>query len=191
MSRTIEINLLPWREKRRQQRTRRLKQTLLGMLLLGMLIGWGMAQFEQSRVRAQQARLAMIDRNTQALTHDIEAVRDYRKLRERMLAQIELIGTLQASRPLTVEVFDQLSASLVDGVHYTEMDRQGDRLELSGVASSNRQVSSQMRALEDSAVFGTPLLSDVQTGEGPSAPKRFHMSVDERLPDARSPETGS
>lgn len=186
----VEINLLPWRERRRQRHTRRFKQGLLLMLLMGVLIGWGMAQYDKSLVRAQQARLAMIQRHTEALNDDILAVRDFRKLRERMLDQIGLITELQASRPMTVRVFDQLAATLVDGVHYTELERKGERLELSGVARSNRQVSSQMRALDASDVFGTPLLSDVQSGDTPMAPKSFHMDVDERSAVTMSSKAG-
>ncbi|WP_251977078.1 PilN domain-containing protein [Salinicola avicenniae] len=177
---TIEINLLPWRERQRQQRTRRFQQLLFATLLLGLLGGWLIAQYEQAQVRAQQARLAMVQRDAEALNSDIQAVRDYRQLRERMLEQIELITALQASRPGTVRVFDQLAATLVDGVHFTELSRHDRRLELNGVALANRQVSDQMRALERSPVFGVPLLSDVQSGESPGAPKRFHMSVEER-----------
>ena len=152
-------------------------------LLLGLLVGWGIAQYEKSMVRAGQARLALIQRETDALTRDIQEMRNFRQLRERMLKQIDLIGELQSSRPLTIRVLDQMAATLVDGVHYTELNRRGSRLELSGVATSNRQVSDQMRALDNSSAFDIPLLSDVQSAEGPAAAKRFHMSVDEHLGD--------
>lgn len=187
---TIEINLLPWRELRRYRSTRRFKQGLLLTLLVGLVIGWGMAEYQKSLVRAGQARLALIQRDTDSLARDIQAMRDYRELRERMLTQIDVISELQSSRPLTVRVLDQLTATLVDGVQYTELDRKGDRLELSGVAASNRQVSDQMRALDSSAAFAIPLLSDVQSGENGAA-KRFHMSVDEHPLDAAEPEAGS
>ncbi|CAO1661043.1 MULTISPECIES: PilN domain-containing protein [Salinicola] len=188
---TIEINLLPWREQRRLRKTRRFKQGLLLMLLLGLLVGWGIAQYEKSMVRAGQARLALIQRETDALTRDIQEMRNFRQLRERMLKQIDLIGELQSSRPLTIRVLDQLTATLVDGVHYTELNRRGSRLELSGVATSNRQVSDQMRALDNSSAFDIPLLSDVQSAEGPAAAKRFHMSVDEHPVDEAKPGAGS
>ncbi|WP_110657030.1 PilN domain-containing protein [Salinicola halimionae] len=188
---TIEINLLPWREQRRFRCTRRFKQGLLVTLLVGLLVGWGIAEYEKSQVRAGQARLAMIQRDTESLTRDIQAMRNYRELRERMLKQIDVIGELQSSRPLTIRVLDQLTATLVDGIHYTELDRKGNRLELSGVAASNRQVSDQMRALDNSASFDVPLLSDVQSAEGRMAAKRFHMSVDEHPLEPAKPEVGS
>ena len=112
---TIEINLLPWREQRRLRKTRRFKQGLLLMLLLGLLVGWGIAQYEKSMVRAGQARLALIQRETDALTRDIQEMRNFRQLRERMLKQIDLIGELQSSRPLTIRVLDQLTAAGVAG----------------------------------------------------------------------------
>ncbi|WP_110708085.1 PilN domain-containing protein [Salinicola sp. CR57] len=187
----IEINLLPWREQRRVHRTRRFKQGLLLMLLVGLLLGWGISLHEKSLVRAGQARVALIQRDTEALTRDIQAMRDFRELRERMLKQIEVIGELQSSRPLTVRVLDQLTATLVDGVYYTELERKEDRLELSGVAASNRQVSDQMRALDHSPAFDIPLLSDVQSAEGPAAAKRFHMSVNQHPIDDSVAGAGS
>ncbi|OLO05963.1 MULTISPECIES: PilN domain-containing protein [Salinicola] len=188
---TIEINLLPWRERHRLRRTRRFKQGLLLTLLLGLVVGFCIAQYEESMVRAGQARLALIQRDTDALTRDIQVMRDFRQLRERMLKQIEVISELQSSRPLTIRVLDQLTATVVDGVHYTELRRKGSRLELSGVAASNRQVSDQMRALDNSAAFDIPLLSDVQSDEGAVSAKRFHMSVDEHAIDDIEPEAGS
>ncbi|WP_353979796.1 PilN domain-containing protein [Salinicola endophyticus] len=177
---SIEINLLPWREREREQRTRRFQRGVLLALLLGLVAGGLIALHQQALVRAEQARLGMIERHTQQLTRDIESVRDFRRLRQRMLEQIDLIGTLQASRPLTVEVFDQLTATLVDGVHYTKLVRDDHTLELDGIAASNRQVSEQMRRLAASPVLGVPLLSDVSAGDGADAPRRFQMSVEEQ-----------
>ncbi|MHB0776705.1 PilN domain-containing protein [Halomonas sp. WWR20] len=183
---TIDINLLPWREAQREHRSRRFQHALLVLAVLGLLGGWAMSQWYQLRVDAEQQRLALISQHTQQLDKDIQAVRDYQRLRERMLEQIKLIRELQFSRPQTVRVFNQLAENLVDGVRYERLSRQGELLSLSGQAHSNRQVSDQMRALASSAVFGVPVLSDVQSGEGPV--KRFNMSVEQRLPGVPGPQ---
>ncbi|GAB2780210.1 hypothetical protein GCM10027040_02830 [Halomonas shantousis] len=183
----VDINLLPWREAQRERRSRRFQHALIALALLGILGGWGISQWYQASIDAERQRLALIKQHTQQLDNDIQAVRDYQRLRERMLAQMGLIRELQFSRPQTVRVLDQLAASLVDGVYYERLTRQGDLLSLSGLARSNRQVSDQMRALASTAVFGVPVLSDVQSGEGRDAFKRFNMSV-AQIPDVSDPK---
>lgn len=180
---TIEINLLPWRAAHREQRSRRFMGLLLLMVLLGAGGGWGVQLGYQQALDAQQQRNAHIQAQTQQLDRDIQVIRDYQALRERMLTQIGLIRELQFSRPQTVRVFNQLVTSLQEGVYYKQVSRQGSRLDLNGLAETNRQVSDQMRAIAAAAAFSTPTLSEVQADEGGSL-RRFEMSVQENLPEA-------
>ncbi|MCI0509102.1 type IV pilus assembly protein PilN [Chromohalobacter marismortui] len=179
---SIEINLLPWREAHRQRRTRRFYIGLLSVAVLALMCALGVARWYQAGIDAERGRLALIERRMQALEQDIATVKDYRALRARMLEQIGLIRELQFSRPQTVRIFDQLAATLVDGVYYERLVRKGDRLELSGLARSNRRVSEQLRQLAASPVFGTPALSSVQSSEGDAAVKRFQLSVEAQTP---------
>lgn len=182
---SIEINLLPWREAQRENRSRRFLIGLGLVALLGGAAGWGLTQFYQQALDAQHQRNQYIETRTQRLDQDIAAIRDYQALRERMLTQIELIRELQFSRPQTVRVFNQLVASLQQGVHYNEMSREKSQLKVLGQADTNRQVSDQLRAIAASDVFAIPLLSEVQAAEQ-GAGRRFGMSVDEILPSAKA-----
>ncbi|OLO12804.1 fimbrial assembly protein [Chromohalobacter japonicus] len=179
---SIEINLLPWREAHRQRRTRRFYMALVGVVVLALLCALGVSRWYQAGIDAERGRLALIERRMEVLEKDIDTVKDYRELRGRMLEQIGLIRELQFSRPQTVRIFDQLAATLVDGVHYDRLVREGDRLELSGLARSNRHVSELLRQLDASPVFGTPVLSDVQSDGGDATLKRFNLSVEARAP---------
>ncbi|MEC9483090.1 MAG: PilN domain-containing protein [Halomonas sp.] len=178
---TIDINLLPWREAQRERRSRRFMGILLLVALLGAGGGWGMRLWYQQALEAQQQRNQYIEAQTQRLDKDIQAIRDYQALRERMLTQIDLIRELQFSRPQTVRVFNQLVTSLQEGVHYTELSRQDDRLHFIGLAETNRQVSDQMRAIAATPVFATPTLTQVQADDD-SAQRSFDMSAREVLP---------
>jgi len=181
---TIEINLLPWREAQRERRSRRFLGILALVALIGAGGGWGMTLWYQQALELQQQRIAHIKERTRQLDSDIQAIRDYQALRERMLTQIELIRELQFSRPQTVRVFNQLASSLEPGVYYTELSRQDNRLTLSGLAETNRQVSDQMRAIAATEVFAIPVLSEVQVADDGQR-RRFDMSVEETLPVAR------
>ncbi|WP_129140819.1 PilN domain-containing protein [Modicisalibacter coralii] len=174
---TIEINLLPWREARRERRHRRFKQVVVLAALLGVGSAWGVASFYQQRLDTQQQRNRYVQTQTQQLDRDIATLRDFRTTREQMLTQIQLIRELQFSRPQTVRVFNQLTRSLQDGVYYTKLSREGDVLRLTGKAEANRQVSDQMRALAAMPVFGVPTLSAVEAGD--DGQRRFDLTVRE------------
>lgn len=182
---SIEINLLPWREELRERRSRRFLGILALVALIGVGAGWGASQWYQHSLELQRQRIAHIEARTQQLDSDIQAILDYQALREQMLTQIKLIRELQFSRPQTVRVFNQLAGSLEPGVYYTRLSRQANRLSLTGLAETNRQVSNQMRAIAATKAFAIPVLSEVQVEEGGNR-RRFAMRVEETLPEVRS-----
>ncbi|WP_136066125.1 PilN domain-containing protein [Modicisalibacter radicis] len=174
---TIEINLLAWREARRDQRSKRFQRVLGLSALVGIGAGWLVSAFYQHQLDVQQQRNQYIEAQGQQLDRDISTLREFRETRERMLTQIELIRELQFSRPQTVRVFNQLVTSLEDGVYYTRLSREGERLRLAGLAETNRQVSDQMRALAAREALGVPTLAEVETTD--AGRRRFDMTVDE------------
>lgn len=174
---SIEINLLAWREARREQHNKRFQRVLGLSALAGIGAGWLVSAFYQHQLDVQQQRNQYVEEQGQQLDRDITTLRDFRETREQMLTQIELIRELQFSRPQTVRVFNQLGTSLEDGVYYTRLSREGERLRLAGLAETNRQVSDQMRALAAREVLGVPTLAEVETND--AGRRRFDMTVAE------------
>ncbi|TKD60810.1 fimbrial assembly protein [Cobetia marina] len=162
---TIEINLLSWREERREKRSKRFFGILALAAVVGVGAGFGMSEYYQSQLEAQKQRHAFIDKEMARLNRDIKEVEDIESRRDQMLAQIELIRSLQFSRPETVRVFNQLVATLVEGAWYQSISRSGRQIKANGIAENTRQVSGLMRTLAASDVFGTPTLSDVQSSD--------------------------
>ena len=172
---SIEINLLPWREQQRARRSRRFQLAVGLMAVLGVAAGLGVTHHYQQGYDAQQQRNAHIREQMQRLDQDIQSIGQYEAIRERMIGQIEVFSELQQGRSQTVQVLRDLTTSLVDGVHYTQLSRQDDRLRLSGLAESNRRVSDQLRALAAAPSLAEPVLSEVETDEGER--RRFSLSV--------------
>ncbi|MBD3894578.1 PilN domain-containing protein [Halomonas sp. ML-15] len=179
---TIEINLLPWRDRVRERRSRRFHVAMVLAAAVGLGSGASMTVFYQQRLDAQQQRNAHIEAQAAQLERDIRSISEYEAAREQMLNQIEVFSRLQVGRPQTVHVFNQLVESLEEGVHYTRLSRQGDSLRVAGLADSNRQVSDQLRALAASTALGVPVLSEVESEEG-AARRRFSLSVDQQMPE--------
>lgn len=183
---TIEINLLPWRERQRARRSRRFFLALAGMALLGTVGGLGQVTYYNDAINTQYERNAYIRERMQLLEGDIRSIGEYEAIHERMVSQVQVFSDLQQGRSQTVLVFRDLTLSLVEGVHYTQLNRQGDQLRLSGRASSNHRVSEQMRALAAVPAFSEPVLSEVESDGGER--RRFSLGVVQRLEQSQGQE---
>ena len=64
---SININLLPWREARREKRTRRFYGVVVMMFLAGIGLGLGVLQIYQQQLSAQQQRNAYITNHIERL----------------------------------------------------------------------------------------------------------------------------
>ena len=180
---TIEINLLPWREELRARRSKRFFVMLGLAAALGLGGGYGLTWHYEQQTTSQQQRNAHIQAQSRQLDDDIREVSELEAIREQMLEQVRVFTELQMGRTQTVHVLGDLTTSLVDGVYYTQLNRQGDRLRLVGLADNNRQVSDQLRALAAAGSFTVPVLSEVEA-EGGGERRRFSLSMSQQLPTA-------
>ncbi|MFO7649632.1 PilN domain-containing protein [Halomonas sp. 3H] len=180
---TIEINLLPWREELRARRSKRFYLALALAAVVGLGGGYGMTWYYEQEREAQQQRNAHIQAQSRQLDAAIREISELEAIREQMLEQVRIFTELQMGRTQTVHVFSDLTTSLVDGVHYTQLSRQGDSLRLAGLAEDNRQVSDQLRALAAAGSFTVPVLSEVEA-EGGGERRRFSLSMSQRLPES-------
>lgn len=190
----IEINLLPWREQRRERRGRLFYKVLGLAALLGLGGGYGVAWHYQQEVETQSQRNALIEARGRRLDSAIREVRGLEQTRERMLEQVRVLTRLQDGRAQTVHVMNDLAVSLVDGVYYTHLNRQGNDLDLSGVAENNRQVTDQLRALASVAAFDAPMLSEVEVEvevEDGGERRRFRLRMRQRVPGAEAGVSGA
>lgn len=184
---SIEINLLPWREQQRARRSRYFYLALILMALLGAAAGLGLTYYYDSAMEAQHERNAHIRQRMQELDGDIRSIGEYEAIRERMIGQVQVFSDLQQGRSQTVLVFRDLTLSLVDGVHYTQLSRQGDQLRLTGRAESNHQVSEQMRSLAAAPAFSEPVLSEVEAEDQGGAGRRFSLGATQLMEGQQSP----
>jgi type IV pilus assembly protein PilN len=76
---------------------------------------------------------------------------------------MEVIETLQRSRPEIVHIFDEIAKQLPDGVYLTAISQTGRRLKFEGVAQSSTRVSTFMRNIEASNYLKNPDLELVET----------------------------
>jgi type IV pilus assembly protein PilN len=157
------INLLPWREAERKRKRQEFFLSLgAAMATAGLvtLIGyWQMT----AAIQNQQERNDLLTREIAALDKQIEEINGLDAQKRKLLARMEIIETLQRSRPEIVHVFDEVVRVLPEGVYLTYLRQTGTRFEVRGVAQSSTRVSSFMRNIDASEWLADPTLQIVQT----------------------------
>ena len=157
------INLLPWREELRSQR-RTEYLTVVGICAAVALLVWGAIHWHfNERIDYQKSRNNYLQTEIKSLDVKIAQIRELKKEKDRLLARMKAIETLQTSRPIIVHIFDELVRSLPEGVYLKEITQKGAEIVIKGVAQSNARVSNYMRNVEKSEWLEKPSLDIIQT----------------------------
>lgn len=156
------INLLPWREELRKR-----KQKEFGVLMVVALLAMGgivlgVHTFVAGLIDYQNARNDFLSNHITQLDRKIKAIRNLDEEKKRLLARMEIIQELQASRPEVVHLFDELVDTQPDGVYFKSIAQKGRSLTVQGVAQSNARVSSLMRNMDGSDWLSDPALVEIK-----------------------------
>lgn len=164
------INLLPWREERRRERTRQFVIMLGVAAVVAVLASLGGKLFMDDWLDYQESRNSYLETQIAAMDRKIREIEKLEETRSRLLARKEIIEQLQRSRSEMVHLFDELARTVPDGVYLTSVRQSGSTLTLDGVAESSARVSAYMRNIEASEWMHRPKLEVVETvqrqGEG-------------------------
>jgi type IV pilus assembly protein PilN len=143
------INLLPWREAQRKRQRQEFFLGIaaaLGSAALVTLLGrWQMS----ASIANQNERNSVIEAEIAVLDKQIEEINGLESQKRRLIARMEIIETLQRSRPEIVHVFDEIVRVLPEGVFLTTLKQVGPKIEMRGVAQSSTRVSAFMRNIDN------------------------------------------
>ena len=180
------INLLPWRAELRKRRQKEFLIGLAGAIGLAVVIAL-LAHFTVSTmIDAQQRRNDLLKAEIAELDKQIAEILVLEEQKARMVARMEVIERLQKSRPEIVKLFDDMVATLPEGVYLSSVKQSARRLEFNGVAQSSTRVSAFMRNIDASEVLTKPDLKVIETGT-PGAGSKFTLFAQLKSPDAEAP----
>jgi len=156
------INLLPWREERREERRKRFLLLLIGVFVGSVGAVFIAEQIFSAAIERQQARNAYIDKQIAVVDERIKQISELKARRQQLVERMRIIQDLQGNRQISGRIFDQLARTLPDGVYFTSVKLVGKTLSISGAAESNNRVSELMRNLDASDWFDAPSLNEVK-----------------------------
>lgn len=188
-----KINLLPWREQRRESQKRQFLAMLAGSLISACLLIWLADQYLSSQIDRQNARNTFMRAEVAALDRNIREISDLKKRRQQLLDRIKIIQDLQHNRPIVAHVFDQIIRTLPEGVYFNEVRMLGTNVSLVGLSESNTRVSTLMRNLDASEWLKSPNLIEVKAANGREIGQRsrFQLNVQQVIPQASPAPSGA
>lgn len=155
------INLLPWREKQRQQHKQQYVTALVGVALLMFAIVYGVGVIIDNLISNQNARNQYLEREIAFLDRQIAEIKTIKEDKKAIEQRMALIEQLQTSRNVAPIVLDELAKLVPAGISFRSFSRSGNQIEILGVSESNNRLSDFMRRLEDSDVFNKGELSSI------------------------------
>lgn len=160
------INLLPWREQRRERLRKEFLAVLGAVVAVGVLAVMLGHLVIDAQITHQNGRNDYLRSHIRDLDKQVTEIKDLHSRRNQLIDRMRVIQDLQGTRPLIVHIFDEIVRALPDGVFFRSMDRTGQTITIRGTAESNNRVSSLMRRLDASAWFSSPILKAVTANPG-------------------------
>ena len=156
-----KINLLPWRQQRRQRQQRILYAQLAASFAAAAALAATFGFHLEAQLDRQQERNLSLTAEVADLDRRIASIDAARRHRDALDGRIDVLARLWSERSTTVDIFNQLARTMVGGVHYTQLLRRDDTIAVRGVAASTLRVSVLMRSLHASGRFAAPALQGI------------------------------
>jgi type IV pilus assembly protein PilN len=176
------INLLPWREELRQERKKNFYIALAASFVFAAIALYGAISFVDGEIANQEERNKYLKQEITKVERQIKEIEQLERQREKLLARMQVIQELQASRPKIVRDLNSLAILMPDGVDLDVLTRKGKSIEMLGSAESNGRVSLLMKSIDENEEFQESTLNVVQNkSANDSEPREFKIQVSESV----------
>ncbi|PIE00332.1 MAG: pilus assembly protein PilN [Thiothrix nivea] len=188
------LNLLPWREKAREQRKKQFF-VLLGFsaALAAVMVFLGHT-YMQSSIAYQERRNNLLNNEIQALDKQIERIKKLDATKQALLGRMQVIEDLQSTRPAIVHLFDEMATALPGGMYLENLKQSGSKVNVVGKAESNARVSSYMNRLDRSPWLSSSnlnIISMTKTENHASVLRDFKLDVKQLLKQGKEEQDES
>jgi len=178
-----QINLLPWREELRKEQTRKFtSMSIISALLTAAIVLLVHVNFSKI-INHQNTRNNILDKEIAKLENELKEIKDLENTKEKLLARMEIIQSLQQRRPQIVHVFDDIVRTVPDGIYLTSIEQQGQQLKFTGIAESNGRISAYMRNLDASDWLDAPKLKVIEAKRKDGRGSEFILEIKKTAPE--------
>ncbi len=173
-----KINLLPWREEKRQERQKHFIALVIAIAVISGGLVFLANQGMNMMISGQEARNDFLRGEIRSLDRKITEIEDLESTRDSLISRKEVIERLQENRSLMVHLFNQIAQTVPEGITLNSLRQTGTELTIVGTTESESRVSDYMRRIESASWLHRPELRIVQARSGEQnseQPFRFEL----------------
>jgi type IV pilus assembly protein PilN len=176
------INLLPWREERRAEQTRQFISLLIMSVAFAAAIVFLVHVNVSKLIDHQNYRNNILTTEITKLEAELKEIKDLEETKERLLARMEIIQSLQQRRPQIVHVFDEIVRTMPEGIYLKKISQTVDSFKFTGVSESNGRVSAYMRNIDASDWLKKPRLKVIESKRKDGRGSEFVIELAQSMP---------
>ncbi|MEW6260045.1 MAG: PilN domain-containing protein [Thermodesulfobacteriota bacterium] len=159
----IRINLLPYRQARKQENVRRqVSVFFLGLVFIGIGLYYAMTVFDR-RLEEQRNRLHLAKTELDQMKKVTKEIDEIKKKLNTIRKKTEIIRSLEADRKSSVILLERLSDTVVaQRMWFTGLTEMNDSVGITGVALDQTTVADFMKRLENCGLFSSVTLKSIK-----------------------------
>lgn len=188
------LNLLPWRDKERELKKKQFFALLGSSAALAALMVFGGHTYMRNAVSYQEARNQILTDEITNLDKQIEQIKKLDSTKQALLDRMQIIETLQSTRPAIVHLFDEMATALPQGMYLEALRQSETMVHVEGKAESNARVSTYMDSLDRSQWLNSSNLNIISVArqDGRPIPLRdFKLDVQQLLEQGKEEKNES
>jgi len=160
-----EINLLPWRELKREQEKKQFTTMIAGALVTAVGVVVLLNYYMTTLIDNQTIRNHRLKQEISRFDRQIAEIKKLKEVKQALISRMNIIQNLQATRPLTVHLFDELVKVMPDQIYVTKLERKRNIVTITGFSESNSNISLLMRRIEKDKWIRSPVLTEINKSE--------------------------
>jgi type IV pilus assembly protein PilN len=173
---THAINLLPWREIRRQKEKQQFIDLALAGLMAVIILCLLMNYCASSLMGRQQNYNQRLNAEIRVLNKKINEIKRIKKQKNRLIKQIIKVEKLQNSRILAIHLFAELVRIIPKGIYLHRLHGTRNRITIEGFSESNFSLSELMKNIELNPWMQNPNLIEIKKDRPLTTKNRFGVN---------------
>lgn len=185
----IRINLLPYRQQRREARQRQFGLMAALTAALALACVFAVYTVITARTQLQKQRNERLNTAIVKLDQEIADIKELKKQISVMLERKQVVENLQTNRSEAVIILDEMSRQLPEGMYLKSIKQLGNLITLEGVADTNARVATLVSNLNASDKLEQPGLVEIKAVNANGQKQNlFTLTVKLKAPHSDSPE---